>query len=92
MREFFRSWYAVLALWVLLVVVAVGLGFYSLAVGYAILGAALLIAERIEIARTGRTISENTGIELNRRPWKVWLLAASLLAAMGMLVAHFWAY
>ncbi len=92
MRDFFQSWHAVALLWALLVVAAVGLGFYSLAVAYAVLGAALLLAEWIEIRRTGRTVSENTGIELNRHPWKVWLLAASLLAAMSMLVAHFWAY
>ena len=92
MRDFFRSWHAVALLWALLVVVAVGMGFHSLAVAYAVLGAALLLAEWIEIRRTGRTISENTGIELHRRPWKLWLLAASLFAAMGILLAHFWAY
>ena len=92
MRAFFRSWVAVGLAWGLLVGLALVGGFESLAVAYAVLGVALLVAEWIEVRRTGRTISENTGRVLDRHPTRLWLLVVAWAVGFGILIAHFWAY
>lgn len=87
-----KSWQFVAGLWLLMTVVSYAVGLHSLTVAIVVFGIALLVAERIEILRTGRTISENTGIQINRRPWLVWVVLALLVGASVALVVHFWAY
>jgi len=92
MRAFFRSWVAVVSIWLVGTAVSLLLGLYGLALAYVLLGVALLIAERIEIRRTGRTISENIGMAIDKNSWIAWALLALFVATAGVLVAHFWAY
>jgi len=92
MRELFKSWVWVVSLIVLGIVVSAALGLYGLTIAYILMAIGLGLAELVEKARTGRTISENIGRRIDENGLVgVILLVLFIITAIG-LVLHFYAY